>query len=195
MSKIKSFCFIVLSLLSSFGCSHAGNLVPPKIYPASAVQEKVEAVSTSQLGVRELTGHNDGIQVEKYLKSVNLGKGYAWCAAFCSWVYTQSNVKNLRSAWAPAWFTDYHVIFKRSDDKGPLSTGRNTPQKGDMVGIYNDHDRRIGHVGILIEWGANYVTTIEGNTNIYGSHEGDGVYKKKRIKRQIYSVSRWINAS
>jgi len=35
-----------------------------------------------QLYVREATGNNDGVEVERYLKSVGLIKGYSWCAAY-----------------------------------------------------------------------------------------------------------------
>lgn len=38
----------------------------------------------------------------------------------------------------------------------------------------------------------NFTITVEGNTNEAGSREGDGVYRKRRLKNQIYKISRWI---
>ena len=54
-------------------------------------QSCIAETYTSQIGVREATGRNDGKQVELYLKSVGLGKGYAWCAAFVDRKSTRLN--------------------------------------------------------------------------------------------------------
>ena len=43
------------------------------------------SIAESQIGVKELTNNNDGIIVEKYLKSTGLPKGNAWCGAFVNW--------------------------------------------------------------------------------------------------------------
>lgn len=48
------------------------------------------AIASTQVGVKELTGKNDGVEVESYLKSVGLGKGYAWCMAFVYWVFLKA---------------------------------------------------------------------------------------------------------
>ena len=50
-------------------------------------------IAKTQIGVAEATGHNDGVQVEKYLKSVGLGKGYPWCAAFVNWSLNQVGIE------------------------------------------------------------------------------------------------------
>lgn len=55
--------------------------VPHPIMSAN-IAIRAEEIAFTQLHVRELTGRNDGPEVEKYLKSVGLGKGYAWCMAF-----------------------------------------------------------------------------------------------------------------
>ncbi|MBM3449786.1 MAG: hypothetical protein FJX78_02155 [Armatimonadetes bacterium] len=39
-------------------------------------------IAGSQEGVREVGGPNQGPQVNEYLKSVGLGPGARWCAAF-----------------------------------------------------------------------------------------------------------------
>lgn len=144
------------------------------------VRKQVIDSALSQVGVRELTGKNDGIAVEKYLKVCGLGKGYAWCAAFISWNYKVCGVTTYKTAWAPSWFpADKTTIHPK------------TAQPGDPFGLWIGG--RIGHVGFVYKWSDKVVTTIEGNTNEAGSREGDGVYIKKRLRGQIYATSRWIN--
>ena len=155
-------------------------------FSQSDLRNKVEQTALSQLGVYELTGNNDGVQVEAYLKSVKLNKGAAWCAAFVSWCYQQHCIVNPKSGWSPSWFPVDHIVFKRNNN------GNETPLKADVFGIYFSDKGRIAHVGLVLEWGDKEVFTIEGNTNDAGSREGDGVYKKRRLKRQIYAVSCWI---
>lgn len=150
-------------------------------YGQSTVKRKaVIDTALSQVGVRELSGHNDGKDVEKYLKAVGLGKGFAWCAAFVSWDYKVNKITAFKTAWAPAWFPPQRV----------LKVGIN-PQPGDLGGLWIN--KRIGHVFIIYQWGDKVVKTIEGNTNEAGSREGDGVYVKRRLKKQIYVTSNWID--
>lgn len=42
------------------------------------------------------------------------------------------------------------------------------------------------HCGIVEKYDDTYITTMEGNTNSTGSAEGDGVYRKRRIRRNSY---------
>lgn len=154
----------------------------------SELQLKVKQTCESQIGVRELTCHNDGVMVETYLHSVSLKKGNAWCAAFVSWVFQQCGVINPKSGWCPFWFPAKNIIYQI--DKPAIN--HNAPQAGDVFGIFFNDKKRIAHVGLIMEWGEKVVITVEGNTNDAGSREGDGVYKKKRLKRQIYAVSSWI---
>ncbi len=42
------------------------------------------------------------------------------------------------------------------------------------------------HVGLVYKYDANHAYTIEGNTNASGSSEGNGVYLKKRARRDSY---------
>ena len=181
MAKNKSF---IIGLGLFIGLIHL---------PVKGSVTRTELVSQihTQLGVKELTGNNDGATVEMYLKSVNLSKGNPWCAAFISWNYQQCDIGNPLSGYCPNWFPKTNVIYK------PSSGINGTPEPGDVFGIYFSSKNRIAHVGFVIEWGEKYVTTIEGNTDadaVEGekSREGNGVFKKKRLKRQIYAVSSWL---
>jgi hypothetical protein len=148
-------------------------------------QNIVAAIYRQEIGVRELTGHNDGKRVEEYLASCKLSKGNPWCAAFITWTYQQARVKTVVSGYAPNWFPKSNVIYSRQ------SKNNLTPATSDVFGIYFANKKRIAHVGFIDRWGDNYAITVEGNTNEAGSREGDGVYKKRRLKSQIYKISRW----
>ncbi|HQS52214.1 MAG TPA: hypothetical protein PLN99_09980, partial [Daejeonella sp.] len=68
-----------------------------------------------------------------------------------------------------------------------------TPSTGDVFGIYFPEKKRIAHVGFIDSWDGTWLITVEGNTNISGNPEGDGVYRKRRPVRSIYRVARYIN--
>ena len=148
-------------------------------------REKVEKTYLSQVGIREETGRNDGPQVEAYLETTGIGKGNPWCAAFVNWVLKRSEVSTPNSAWSPDWFKS-NVILERS--RGIVGN----PRKGDVFGIYFQSMGRVAHVGFVHRWGEDWVETVEGNSNDNGSRDGDGVYRKKRLRSQIYVVSDWV---
>lgn len=158
-------------------------------YNSFSQQNCVVDIYTAEIGIREATGNNDGKQVEEYLASCHLGKGNAWCAAFVNWTLQKCGYETVKSpAWSPSWFTPDYLIYKRNSD---LKT---TPDQADVFGIYFANKGRIAHVGFIDSWpeNDNFCITVEGNTNEAGSREGDGVYKKRRLKSQINSVSRFI---
>lgn len=143
----------------------------------------------SQVGVRELTGHNDGKMVEKFLSSAGLSKGYPWCASFVYWTFKQCgdtlNIKH--PAWVPSYFPKEKLIYERGN------INKRRPSHGDLIGIWFSSKKRLAHIGFYDTETDKYYITVEGNTNEAGSREGDGVYKKKRIKRQVHSISSWID--
>lgn len=154
------------------------------------LRDAVIKTAASQLHVRELTGKNDGKEVEAYLKAVNRKKGDAWCAAFVSWVFQQHGVSVPKSGWSPSWFPTANVIYKRGSKQSVK------PQNADVFGLWFSNLNRVAHVGFVEKWTDSYVTTIEGNTATVNegnrTREGDGVYRKRRLTRQIYIVSSWI---
>ena len=159
--------------------------IPPE--PISD-RDCVKNVYESQVGIREIGGNNSGPQVEIYLKSAGLSKGNAWCGAFVYWSIIQCvDIKIQDPGWAPSWFPQSKLIYVR----GKLD--KRSPQYGDLIGIYFQDKGRIAHVGFYDSESKDFITTVEGNTNEAGSREGDGVYKKKRIKSQINSISSWLN--
>lgn len=143
-------------------------------------------VYRGEVGVREATGRNDGAKVSEYLRTVHLGPGHAWCAAFVSWSFAQAGISALRSGWSPAWFPVSHLVYRRGD----ALTYR--AELGDVLGIYYPHLDRIAHVGFVDGMQGNFLLTVEGNTNEAGGRQGDGVYRKRRPLGTVHQISRWV---
>ena len=66
------------------------------------------------------------------------------------------------------------------------------PTTGDVFGLYFPEKRRIAHTGFIDQWDGTWLISVEGNTNVSGSREGDGVYRKRRLVRSVYKVARYI---
>lgn len=152
-------------------------------------RNRVKSIASSQIGIKEGTGNNDGDEVEKYLQHVGLQKGYAWCAAFVCWVYSQAGIENPKSAWCPTLFRKKNIIYQRN--KRDLQAN---PRHADTFGIWFNSLKRVAHVGLIDEWprGSHFIS-VEGNTNNEQSRDGDGVYRKRRLKTQVYQVSDYIS--
>ncbi len=162
-------------------------------------RQTLRCIYTSQIGVREATGKNDGPEVEKYLKFIDLEKGYSYCAAFICWSMAQAGLVNPKNGWAPALFPAKQVIWARTG-------GGATPQTGDVFGLYFQELKRIAHCGFVDQWDKVWCVTVEANTNDIGSvifvndpanpiragPTKEGVYRKKRLVKTIYKVADWI---
>lgn len=176
------------------------NLMVSQKDPTESTGQKVKTIYDSQIGVREATGHNDGPQVEAYLRYTGLGKGNAWCAAFVCWVLGQAGVDNPKTAWAASLFPHDKLVWPRAKirargnpqraTKKVLTTGN--PQRATIFGLYFPSLKRIAHCGFIDEWNEKEVITVEGNTNDKGGREGDGVYRKRRPVKSLYAVADWI---
>jgi hypothetical protein len=150
------------------------------------IRENIRNTYQSQIGVRELTGRNDGVAVSRYLSYVWLKPGNPWCAAFVSWTLGQNGISKARSGGCVQLMEQGRIIY-RSNRTIQI------PQTGDVFFIYFPEKKRVAHTGFVDQWGQTSVLTVEGNTNEAGSREGDGVYRKRRLKKQIYAVTTYIN--
>ncbi|GAB3343913.1 hypothetical protein GCM10027429_35150 [Marivirga atlantica] len=148
---------------------------------------ELQEIYLSQVGTREQGGANRGEQVEQYLAAVSFGPGYAWCAAFVSWCYQQVDVEHPKSAWVPSYARKQNLIYQRGQ------VIKQIPQTGDVFLIWYERLKRPAHIGFVDQWQATWVITVEGNTNDDGSREGDGVYRKRRVQRQILAVGNFID--
>ena len=150
-------------------------------------QTCIEQVYSAQIGVREATGKNDGKEVEMYLRSANLGKGYAWCAAFVKWCFNQCGIFPPINAYSPTCHNRNNIVMMQGQFRKP-------GQSGDVFTIWNVRLKRIAHTGFFHrQVNATIYETVEGNTNDGGSRDGDGVYKRRRSIHSTYSITRWTN--
>ncbi|MFI9076071.1 LysM peptidoglycan-binding domain-containing protein [Streptomyces sioyaensis] len=99
----------------------------------------------------------------------------AWCATFVSWCARQAGAASLFPVTASVW-TAYNWFKSR----GRYSA---YPAIGAQV-IYGRSAN--SHTGICVAFDRDTITTVEGNTNANGSAEGDGVYLKRRTRRDAY---------
>lgn len=140
--------------------------------------DRIVGLAQAQIGVREATGNNDGLQVEAYLSAARLKNGQPWCAAFLTWVFKQAGYDQPRTGWSPALF--------------PVSRQVKTASAGLVFGIYFPALNRIAHCGLVEQVKGNWITGIEGNTNVSGSRDGDGVYRKLRHVKTVHRYADWI---
>lgn len=138
------------------------------------------SIAISQLHVREASGKNDGREVETYLSYTGNKKGEAWCASFVSWVFGQAGYAQPRTAWSPSLFPKVRLA--------------ETAQPAHVFGIYFADKGRIAHAGLVERVQGSWLYTLEGNTNVAGSREGDGVYRKLRHARTIKAYADWTKA-
>ncbi len=171
MAKNISITFLIYILLSCF----------PKNLGSSCIIE----IADTQLGVRELTGKNDGIEVEQYLKSTGLKKGNPYCSAYVHWILSICDIPNTVTAYSPTAFNKKNIVFYKLKFK-------KEPQPGDVFCLYSITKGRIAHTGFLRERiNSKFYKTNEANTNNIGSFDGDGVYEKIRSFNSTYCISRW----
>ena len=157
------------------------------------IKAKALAIAITQIGVKEdPIGSNGGPQVEQYLKSVGLGKGYAWCQAFVYWCFAEAakelSIPNpvVHTAGVLDCWNKTAVNVKLHQIE--ISSRPELVLPGDQV--FFKHSATTGHTGIVEMVGPLIIQgterhgfvmhTIEGNTNEDGSREGFEVLRKVR---------------
>jgi len=187
------FLLPVLLVLST-GCTASPNLEPVTnqteliITNENTVADKMqEDVSPAHLtlagsfvGTTELTGNNDGLEVEQFLGAVGLAKGNPYCAAFVSYILDEApGIKSptIRTGLASKFITDSSIDAKE------VLRGTEAIPDGTIV-IWQKGNTIFGHAGFVeSQVSTNQFTTIEANTSsgVYGKQsDGDGVWRRQR---------------
>lgn len=135
--------------------------------------------------VREMPlGSNDGPDVRKYLKSVGLEPGFAWCAAFVYWCTNTAAI----NAGIPHKLPHTGGVMAMFGQ----AVGRNIQKLDEKERFITPDDIRPGdifilqfpgahsHTGFVDKVSGDTIITIEGNTDAGGSREGIGVFSKRR---------------
>lgn len=138
--------------------------------------ERLITVLVNEEGYREGYSNGHWNNDQKYSDETP-GLGWsdyqAWCATLMSWGSFKTNIKIPGCPTASVW-----AIYQAG-----LAENRFTeyPVKGAVVIM-----GRNTHTGLCIDYNATHITTLEGNTNTTGSAEGNGVYIRKRLRRDPF---------
>lgn len=135
-------------------------------------------IATAEVGYHEgrSGGHwNNQQRYSPAVPGLEWSQNQAWCATFCSWVAMTAGAAALFPRTAScvagvAWFKGKHQWSEYPAIGAQVFFG---PGGGT-------------HTGLVVDYDATTITTIEGNTNTSGSAEGDGVYRKTRQRRDAY---------
>ena len=152
--------------------------------------DKTLQIARTQIGVVEGPKHdNTGKEVNEYLKRVGLGPGFPWCASFVYWcadeAANQLGIANplLRTAACAAMssWAYQHDILRHDPTPGCIFLRYET-----VDGIF-----RAGHTGLVETTQGNAFTTIEGNTNLDGSRDGYGVFRRQHTVTASFKFVDW----
>lgn len=139
--------------------------------PESAIE-----IATSQVGYREGkkgASYNNDQKYSDQLPGFAWSDFQPWCATFVQWCLWQVGVK------VPAGAQSAGCAISAAAYK---KAGRFTEYPG--IGFQVFFGPKGGtHTGIVYKYDDTYIYTVEGNTNDSGSAEGNGVYKKKRLRK------------
>lgn len=157
----------------------------PPITLQTSLSSEALFVATTQIDIRE-EPNNKGPEVKRYLKSVGLAEGSAWCMAFVYWcVDIAAKRLNLTN---PLVKTAGVLYQWNHNQTCRLIPNRSSGiQPGDI--FIMDFGGGTGHTGFVEKVEGSIVHTIEGNTNDEGSREG---YEVARRQRTITAMKGFI---
>ena len=152
-------------------------------------------MAATQVGTIESGTSNYGPEVRDYLASTGFKEGAPWCAAFVHWSYRSCDrvIEPPRSfALAANWHSKSHRVWEKGGwVPDTADTWQRISANGDHFALWYSNLNRIGHTGLIYKETEQFFYTIEGNTNSGGERDGDGVFRRKRLKKSVYCVSRW----
>lgn len=198
-NSLVAVCLLLFGLCAGYVAD--GKTFPPDVIcvtdtfvdaipSAEAVRLAVQETYTAEIGVTEDLGPNDGVRIRQYREKVSqFDYPVSWCAIFVMYVYHVNDVGyKPANEWVPTWSSRYVI-----HTKGKVVNS--IPQPGDVFTLFYASLKREGHIGFVDEWQvhSDYVITVEGNTNMAGSRNGDGVYRKRRLKASINKVMDYIS--
>ncbi|WP_329215312.1 CHAP domain-containing protein [Streptomyces sp. NBC_01485] len=136
-------------------------------------------IAKSQVGYHEGYSGGHWTNLQKYSPAVpglEWSQNQAWCATFAAWCFQEAGMPK----------GSYPVTASCALG---VSWWENAGRFSDYPGIGAQVFFGSGggsHTGLVYAYDADFIYTAEGNTNSSGSAEGDGVYLKKRARRDTY---------
>lgn len=140
----------------------------------SEFRDALLTAARSTLGVHEEGGKNRGPRIDAWNKAIPVAPGSAWCA---SWVYAMHEIA-AKACGVPNACPRTAGALKMWH-LSPTWARHPLPAPGDVFVLDTGDPGGFGHVGIveLVTPDGNTIVSIEGNTNMAGSREGDRVAK------------------
>lgn len=145
----------------------------PKVGTAQAVIGKARL----EVGYHEGRTGSGWNNQQKYAGIVGLPNGQAWCDTF---VYAMAKLGGCLPLWPQPPSPGCDVTANAWKKMGRWSE---YPAIGAQAFIGRPSD--LVHTFLVIDYDATFIYTIEGNTNTSGSPQGDGVYARKRTRKEI----------
>jgi CHAP domain len=143
----------------------------------SQLTDAALVVAKAQVGQMEKPeGSNWGHPVQDYLACVGLNEPSSWCMAFVYWCFNEAcEVLNI----SPNPLTKTGLVVHAWQIAYPYHKITANPQSGDI--FIMDFGNGHGHTGIVESIDSDgTLHTIEGNTDVTGSPEGIGVFRRTR---------------
>lgn len=140
---------------------------------------QVIKIARSEVGYREgrSNGHwNNRNKFSPAVPGLEWSNYQPWCATFVSWCAMRAGVAHLFPRTASTDFGASWFKQRRRWSEYPAIGAQ----------VFYGHNGDMNHTGIVYRYDGDHIYTIEGNTNASGSREGDGVYLKKRRRRDSY---------
>ena len=157
---------------------------PPEVGEVVRTRPAHVDTALAYVGTVERGGANRGPRVERFLRSVGLGPGQPWCAAYVRYVLDAAGVRApldgrrrvIRSGLAARFIT------ARSIRASEALRGTKRVPPGSVV-IWRKGNGPFGHAGIAVAWDGAAGETVEGNTSsgrAGSQRDGDGVWRRQR---------------
>ena len=135
-------------------------------------------VARAEVGYREGFSGGHWNNIQKYsgeVAGLQWSNGQPWCDVFVCWVFTKAGLGSFPVSADTSASTVQWKSKRRWSDYPAISAQVMFGANGGNV-----------HTGIVYKYDDTFIYTVEGNTNVNGSSEGDGVYLKKHARLDAY---------
>lgn len=152
-------------------------------------QQRIIRIAKGEVGYHEgrSGGHwNNNQKYSDQVPGLEWSDRQPWCDTFVHWVALKADVLDLwpdvtaKAKGGSASCDISGAAWKKADRWSEY------PAIGAQVFFGTPAD--LNHTGVVVDYDATYVWSVEGNTNTSGSREGDGVYLKKHLRRSANVV-------
>lgn len=155
-------------------------------------------IASSYIGIKEIPPNKgwNNKEFERKMLAIGWQVDWAYCALFaklCTIEYLSQFDSTKIDVISPLFSPMATVTYNRFKKAGYASQ---TPSLNTLVvwQHYKDGEPQpTGHMGVLKSFDNSILNTIDGNTNVAGSREGDGFYEKNRtIKENVVNGLKFL---